>query len=145
MSIERGPKKPEFIEVEGGKIRVGDKVKIVTLNGVVEGDWTLKSFGKRYAVVGKEGTSLRRVVPLREFISWQRLPESPRHLTRQYTPSRPEELKKGPSGVRPLKEGYARALSKEDLGKLAKQLGIDTSDPNWQEKLNKKIRKMTGA
>jgi hypothetical protein len=58
MSIERGPKKPEFIEVGGKKIRVGDKVKVLTRNGVVEGGWTLKSFGNKKAVVVLEGTSL---------------------------------------------------------------------------------------
>jgi hypothetical protein len=153
MSIERGPKKPEFIEVGGKKIRVGDKVKVLTRNGVVEGGWTLKSFGNKKAVVVLEGTSLRMVVDLGVFKRWQTLPESPKHYARQYTPSRPEEPKEtdierfkreveGKIGVK----GYpCRELSVEEKKKMAKQWGIDTSRPDWEEKFNEMIRRRVGA
>ena len=150
MSIERGPKKPEFIEVGGKKIRVGDKVKVLTRNGVVEGGWTLKSFGNKKAVVVLEGTSLRMVVDLDDFKRWQTLPESPRRHARQYTPSRPEETDierfrrkvEEKIGVK----GYpARELSEEERKKMARQWGIDTSKPNWEEELEKIIRRRVGA
>jgi hypothetical protein len=168
MSIEKGPKKPEFIEVGGKKIKVGDKVKVETLNGVIEGGWTLKSFGEKKAVVVKEGTSLRRVVNLEDLKRWQTLPESRRNVARQYTPSRPEEdikdigterLKRkfeeklrSPEVeslkaelLKKLSERPARKLSEEDRRRIAEGFGIDTSKPNWEEELEKIIRRRVGA
>jgi len=147
MGIENFPfKKPEnFIEVGSKKLRPGDNVIVHRTSGDVENDWVLKSFGKKYAVVEKydpeEGAVLRKVVPLNEFIEWQKEAEEPYGgLEEGFGGEKYREYPRIDSGT---PEG--REKLRERLENFAKALDIDTSKENWEKELEKRIREITGT
>jgi hypothetical protein len=134
----------DFIGWGDKKLRVGDKALVLRSSGEVESDWTLKSFGNKFAVVEKvdvkDGAVLRKVVPVDELGSWQTILEEQKEpyagLDEGYGG------KKGRIDAR-TPEGRAELLKIQE--KMVKGFGIDTSKPGWEAEVERKIREITGV
>jgi hypothetical protein len=136
--------KRDFIEAGDKKLRVGDNAMVLRSSGEIEKDWTLKSFGDKFAVVEKvdvkDGAVLRKVVPVNELADWQ--------ISLQDTKEPYAGLDEGYGGNKGRideRTPEGRAKLSEVREKMAKSFGIDTSKPNWEAEVEKKIREITGV
>lgn len=126
------PEKKDFIRAGEKQLRVGDNVLILRSNGSVEKDWQLKGFGDKFAVAEKvdaaNGEIVRKVVPRGDFESWQ--------MTL-------EDADK-PVSIRP--EGFAREIKPGSVSmkEAAQKIGIDASQPGWEDAYTKRLRELTG-
>ncbi len=131
----------DFIEWGGKKLHIGDNAIVLRNNGTVEDDWTLKSFGQKFAVAEKvdvkNGEMSRKVVPIDEFGSWQTILEKDKEPNAGSVEGNKSGVDKG--------NRKARIWRQEDSKKFAEDIGIDTSKTDWMFELEKKIREITGA
>lgn len=136
MSIEKESIQKDFIDVGDKKLYIGDKVVVLRTNGDFEEDRTLKSFGKKFAVVDKidikDGELMTKVIPIEEFID----------IYKAFTqPYEGAGLNKGRIDMR-TPEGRAKYAGIPE--KMARAFGIDISKKDWQDELEKEIRRVTG-
>ena len=136
--------KKDFIERGDKKLRVGDKALVLRSSGEVEKDWTLKSFGNKFAIVEKvdvkDSAVLRKVVPVDELGSWQTILEETKEPYAGL-----DEGFGGNKGRIDAQTPEGRAKLAEISKNMARGFGIDTSRPNWEAEVEKKIREITGT
>ena len=132
---QQEPHEENILRVEGMEFKPGDPVTVARSSGHIETDWSLRSFGGRFAVAEKvdtgSGEVLRKAIPITEFAELQKIGQS--HLD---------------SGYGRYEAEARRSPTDDELTAMAQKFGIDTQGrevDEWKKELNKKIREITGA